>query len=167
MLKMKVSIVLLLVMMVVMPMLMKGPDGKPIMDIYDWIPRQAIDTILDSTNSVGHQIENVNTQNSIGAGDEIYTWRDADGVLHYSDKPVNGSQAMTLPENATMMEAVKVRSWPKKTDSKPKRGTVNAIGADQIEAVMNGDMSQAGELIKNLPEMIENAKQARSQVLGE
>ena len=73
--------------LVVGPMYMKGPTGQPIMTADDWVP-EALEQPMDLTAEAP-------------AG--VYTWTDAEGVVHYSDvKPAHLDGVATLDVGHTM-----------------------------------------------------------------
>lgn len=86
----------------VAPMLLPGPDGKPIMTLEDWIPRDLIAWVtgaLDKVSELPSDAVNTVGDTIIGEGAEIYHWRDENGVLHYSDEPVTGADSMVIPQD--------------------------------------------------------------------
>ena len=92
------SIKLLLLLIglgVIAPMFIRGPDGEPIMSVDDWIPQSMMtwtDGLMEGLDSWTSKLlseaplTDSLPQTVVGAGAEIYTWRDSQGVLHFSDK---------------------------------------------------------------------------------
>lgn len=185
-----VKLVVVLLIALLAPMIIPGPDGKPIMSIDDWIPHKLINSIGSSLDTAGSMLsgamENAGDVQEAVSGNAIYRWRDAQGVLHYSDTPVADAEAVELIDNTLEIPAKnfvehgmvqeennndkgKVRSVLLNdtrftaSDSKSRRGKSSTPGADlaDIEALVNGDFSNAADVLQNLPELLEQAKQAR------
>ena len=192
-------ILLLLVLGVGVPMIMPRPDGKPIMTVDDWIPHDTIAWFKRSFSGLSDLVEDGQEgvaglqPGATGAGTEIYTWRDDNGVLHYSDTPVDGAGTVLVPDNGLAIPAerfvqsglapaesdneqaqyggailLEERAFPdgKQSKSGAKGKSAGASLAD-IEALANGDFSNAGDVIRDLPALMEQLKQARQGVRTE
>lgn len=184
------KLVVVLLIALLAPMIIPGPDGKPIMSIDDWIPRDLLSSIgrsLDSARTMfSGAMENASDVQEAVSGDSIYRWRDAQGVLHYSDTPVADAEAVELIDNTLEIPAknfvehgmvqgennnenTKARSVLLKetpfaaSDSISIRSKSRTPPADlsDIEALVNGDFSNSADVLQNLPELLEQAKQAR------
>ncbi len=181
-------IMLLLVMGVAMPMLVPGPDGKPIMSLDDWIPHDLLRSLGQLGDDVVDVVESgkdaANTQIT-GAGAEIYSWRDERGVIHYSDTPIEGAEPIVVPHDGLAIPADRfVQSGlapaadeqpsqrPKSTLLRerdpldPGAGSESAPakpGLEQLQALGEGDFSNAAAVLENLPELLEQARAAREQ----
>ena len=179
-------ITLLVVMGLVMPMLLPGPDGKPIMTLDDWIPRDFLAAIGKLGDDVAEAVDNsvsaVETE-VVGAGAQIYSWRDERGVLHYSDTPVEGASPLVVPHDGLAIPAdrfvqsglapaandapaprpksrlLKERD-PLGRDAEPDKPKSKA-GLDDLQALGDGDFSNAAAVLENLPELLEQARAAR------
>jgi hypothetical protein len=110
---------LLLFIVVGMPMLLPGPDGKPLMKPSDWIPTgKSLSTIPSQFSRFFGNIKDVVEQGRDGlegfAGDSIssesgklFKWKDQQGQWHFTDTP--GVDAVSqfeidLPEVANVVE---------------------------------------------------------------
>lgn len=184
------KLVVVLLIALLAPMIIPGPDGKPIMSIDDWIPRDLLSSIgrsLDSARTMfSGAMENASDVQEAVSGDSIYRWRDAQGVLHYSDTPVADAETVELIDNTLEIPAknfvehgmvqgennnenTKARSVLLKetpfaaSDSISIRSKSRTPPADlsDIEALVNGDFSNSADVLQNLPELLEQAKQAR------
>ncbi len=132
--KIKSMLVLLVLMVMGLPLLMKGPDGKPIMTWRDWLPdTSSIPVDKASINQVVDQLQHISapaetaggsmpklesdtggvttlqtpTSFSTGSG-KMYKWQDEKGRWHFSNqKPMAASQVSMeeLPEVENVMEA--------------------------------------------------------------
>ncbi|HAW13835.1 MAG TPA: hypothetical protein DCW37_01315, partial [Cellvibrionales bacterium] len=195
------SIKLLLLLIglgVIAPMFIRGPGGEPIMTLDDWLPHSLIrwsENTIDGLGSWGDALSSEtplmhhSPPAVIGAGAEIYTWRDNQGVLHFSDTPVEGAEVTLVPHDGLAIPAEKFiqdglsPAEPVSSSTGPraflleeqafsnrnstfktkKKAVASAGGATlaDIEAMANGDMSKLGAVLKDLPQLVEQAKQAR------
>ncbi len=182
-----------LIFAVIAPMLMRGPDGEPIMTLDDWIPHDLIALVVGASSSVSDTVVSTGAElgveglvGTVGAGVEIYTWTDESGVLHYSDTPIQGAAPMLVPQDGLEIPAERfVRSGlaPVKPASRSgnkgrsilldeapfpeaSNGSSSASLGD-VEAMARGDFSNAAEVMQNLPELLEQLKVARGQVRAE
>jgi len=185
-----IKLIVVLLIALLAPMIIPGPDGKPIMSIDDWIPRDLISSIGNQLDSAGGKlsgaVEGAGVAKDAVKGSSIYRWRDAQGVLHYSDTPVADAEAVELLDNTLEIPAKnfvehgmvqeknnndkgKARSVLLKDTrftasdggSKSSKSRAHAADLSDIEALVEGDFSNASNLLKNLPELLEQAKQAR------
>jgi len=133
----KFLLLLLVVLGLGLPMLLKGPDGRPIMTASDWLPepgflrrssRQlqsaAASLMPDSNEPSGSgsgvpssqlsstEFSNAELSNTeLGAG-KMYKWQDEDGGWHFSNqKPLIESQLTVeaLPEVKNLISAPVVK----------------------------------------------------------
>ena len=185
---------------VIAPLFIRGSDGETIMSLDDWVP----DTLIRWSDSIVGGLDgwisgvfsetaliDDSSQAVIGAGAEIYTWRDKQGVLHFSDTPVEGAEVTLVPHDGLAIPADKfiqdglspaeplsskagrraflleeqsfrsqISTSKNKDKKKPAAATGGASLAD-IEAVANGDMSNLGAVLKDFPQLVDQAKQAR------
>lgn len=189
--RMMFSVVVMLGILLVGPMLLPGPDGEPIMTPDDWIPHTLIATLMGGADKVSDIVEDgvggVEAMGSaVGAGSEIYRWRDKNGVLHFSDAPIEGAQAIAVPHDALAIPSDHFVEGPlgvPVTDRTPPptgrsvllrdrdqavNGGVGVKDVDaELRALGTGDFSNAGELLKNLPQILEQAVKANNGVRGE
>ncbi len=193
-----IKMIFLLVMLgFVAPMFIRGPDGKPIMSMDDWIPHSAIAWTTKSYHRISNWFDELGSPTVIqsqdgdvipsitGAGAEIYSWRDENGVLHFSDTPVSGAQSLTVPDDGLEIPADRfVQSGlapaePKRSSAsggvqaillKEREGrkvdgsSAGAASLGDVDALANGDLSSAGKVMGNLPELMEQLKEARHAV---
>ena len=179
------KVIVILGILLVAPMFIPGPNGKPIMSLDDWIPRDLISFIGDGINSVEGTITSRvdSAGDSASSANQVYTWRDEQGVLHYSDTPIQGAETIAISENtleipaehfvehgmvpadsakrsgprSVLMEDDRFRQGSSKTSGKSEQGA----HLSDIDALVNGDFSNAAGLLQNLPALLEHAKQAR------
>ncbi len=93
--KMAKMIIILILLTVVLPMIIPGPDGKPIMSLNDWLPNTGSmnSTSAKLTSKVKEWLfsakETVERSAGVSVGIErpkLYKWRDENGAWHFSDK---------------------------------------------------------------------------------
>ncbi|AWF80407.1 hypothetical protein BTJ40_06055 [Microbulbifer sp. A4B17] len=99
----------LLLVGVVLPMVLPGPDGKPIMSPSDWLPQKpdisairetgerAVQSMRKTTQESVSKIEELATssglipqEDSARQTSEVFTWKDKDGNWHFSDNVPEG-----------------------------------------------------------------------------
>lgn len=88
--KLIITLALLLGLGVGMPMLMPGPDGKPMMTGKDWLPdsgqfNQLIAKAKKLVYSANDLMENETGVNLGASRGKIYKWQDEHGTWHFSD----------------------------------------------------------------------------------
>ena len=193
-------LLLLIALGVIAPMFIRGPDGEPIMSVDDWIPQSMMtwtDGLMEGLDSWTSKLlseaplTDSLPQTVVGAGAEIYTWRDSQGVLHFSDTPVEDAEVTLVPHDGLAIPADKFiqdglapakaalnaagsraflleeQSFPhrksafKDNDKKTGAASADVSSLADIEAVANGDMSKLGAVLKDLPQLVEQAKRAR------
>lgn len=99
-------VVFIVVLAVAAPYVMKGEDGKPLMEfnLADTISR--ITGIFKSTSSDAEE------QTSTGlpvTSDKVYKWKDENGRWHFSDKPLDGEKVTThIIPKANILAPVKI-----------------------------------------------------------
>lgn len=200
---------LLLISCVALPLFMKGPDGQPIMTLDDWIPHNAIAWVKQVIGGASDMIDNASEMagdsplgngpaGTTGAGAEIYTWRDENGVLHYSDTPhaavgaeeivpiVVPDDGLAIPANRFVQSGLappelqstrnksggavllEERTFPSARSSGSKSGknsdgSTTGASLEDLDAITQGDFSNAGAVIKDLPQLLEQLKTARGE----
>ena len=196
---------LLLISCVALPMFIKGPDGQPIMTLDDWIPHNAIAWVKQAMGGASDMIDNAaemvgdsplgnGPAGTTGAGAEIYTWRDENGVLHYSDTPhaatgadeivpiVVPDDGLAIPTNRFVQSGLappesqssrhnsggavllEERTFPRaKSSGKSADGSSSGTSLEDLDAITQGDLSNAGAVIKDLPQLLEQLKTARGE----
>lgn len=174
------KIVLLLAVVLIAPLYIPGPDGQPIMSIDDWIPRDLIASMGSAANKLTDTAEDLG-DGMTGSKPQIYRWRDEYGALHFSDTPVDGAESVEVSDNALEIPAdrfvqdglappreatktsggkaylLKEREFPRSGESKSR----SSDHLSDLEGLVDGDLSNAGDLLQNLPALLEQAKQAR------
>jgi hypothetical protein len=110
---------LLLFIVVGMPMLLPGPDGKPLMKLSDWVPTaSSLSTVPSQFSRFFGNLKNFVEEGAQGleslAGDststesgKLFKWKDKQGQWHFTDTP--GVDAVSqfeidLPEVANVVE---------------------------------------------------------------
>jgi hypothetical protein len=103
---MKIKIILLLLALaLVAPMIISGPDGKPIMTVTDWKPdtsklEQVANKAKNIASSATQTIADSTTLsldgNNTDSGNVMHKWQDTEGVWHFSDSIPDSSQVKNL-----------------------------------------------------------------------
>ena len=105
----------------VAPMYIKGPNGKPLMTLDDWIPKDAIAVLDATTESAGEVVS--------GSGKQtFYKWKDADGVWQMTQNPPSGLDPSLIEERTIYANANIIKSLDSSEIS-------NALGASISEKV--------------------------------
>ena len=140
----------LLVLGLGLPMYMKGPDGKPMMTLDDWLPSGvSMDSVKGAVDDAGSLIPD-------GGGDverKLYKWQDKKGVWHYSDRPqlgVNNAQAIDVPK-ANVVEPIR----------RPAQQPQQQVAEAPAQQQMPGIPSPTTIPLKEIPKLIEDAKQLK------
>lgn len=183
------KIVALLIVLLLAPMILPGPDGRPIMRWDDWIPRDTIRSLGKGVDAVSNSMDAVldTTDASAVEADtaQVYRWRDADGKLHFSDTPVDGAEAVHISGNTLEIpsknfvehgmqlntrqsgnsgaRSILLRDTGQRSASTGLVDVRDESGPSlsDIEALTRGDFSNAADVLQNLPALLEQAKQAR------
>ena len=111
---------LLLVVALVLPLWLRGPDGKPLMEMTDWVgmpPQlsqlgaQLGDRLWALAQDIPALISLEPTEDLAVPAQEFYRWQDQRGVWHFSDSPPPHRRDLTaevLPQLSNSMDAVKI-----------------------------------------------------------
>ncbi|WP_019528459.1 hypothetical protein [Dasania marina] len=147
----------LIVLGFIVPMIMPGQNGKPIMSPRDWLPdEKTLDKITESVSKVA------NTTSEIAGGrpvfqstkKQLYKWQDKEGNWQFTD---NYNQ---IPNYA--LSQLQAQDMP---------STVNSMVAPTIVEV--AEAASAGSNLLNpdgtpdvskMPEMVDEAKKVRAQL---
>ncbi|MFD2097488.1 DUF4124 domain-containing protein [Corallincola platygyrae] len=102
---------------------------------------------------------------------KLYTWKDANGVVHYSDKPVQGSQAQQIQPKVGTNVIPRLNDGVIQTDKGPK-GTASfkvSIRSPQHEATIRDNMGRVSVVGQVEPEIQDGYSyrlKVNDQVLG-
>ena len=164
------------------PMFINGPDGKPIMSPDDWIPDRALERLVEFAGGLFDKAERAGELSPGGTapGQQVYSWKDANGTVHYSDAPSEGAETVAIPDNSLEIPAkrfIQAGTSPALErrqggaggavllNDRDRRGGGTAaanVNSAELEAFVGGDYSKAGAVLKNMPAILEQAKQARA-----
>ena len=122
-----------LIIACIAPLFIKGPDGKPIMTIDDWIPE-----VPESAEKLAGNIadEVVPTEPT-----RVYKWQDEDGQWHFSNTPPNAlaSEEMELDGDINIMDPFEVPEEEEEVASGGMEMPSNPFmtaSPDQVEEMM-------------------------------
>lgn len=134
----KLLSVLLIVLGLGLPMVLKGPDGHPIMSVADWMPevgffRRSLQQLQSSATDLTPEPALSPTfagdlSTTVLRAGELYQWQDRAGGWHFSDqKPQIESQLTVeaLPQVKNLISAPVVR--PATSSKLSSTGTVSDI----------------------------------------
>lgn len=161
--------VVFMVMLVGMPMILKGPDGKPIMTFSDWLPSadifkqpfEQVEAVVNkAADTLPLEIDEENPPPVLSAGSgKMYKWQDDKGRWHFSsEKPVDNSKAAIedLPNLSNVMEPAVVSNNNSSTIEAPSRRPALPAGPLSIS------MDQAGELLKQVEQISNDAEERKA-----
>ncbi len=94
-------LILMLLIACVAPLIIKGPDGDPIMTLDDWKP-----TVPASVDEVGRQLISTG-KSAIPSGQKaVYRWQYESGAWHFSDEAPPGQDVQPIEiSEANLMQA--------------------------------------------------------------
>ncbi|MFC3152493.1 DUF4124 domain-containing protein [Litoribrevibacter euphylliae] len=147
---MKIMIKLLILALIgvfVAPMVMKGPDGQPLISWKDFFSSPAPD---DPSPSVSP-----NAPASPSGLTTVYKWKDKDGQWHFSDKPQDHVQNETLKYNPN---ANIIQSLAKK-EEEPE-----VVVEPVKEPKTSTEPSLTTVPLTEVPELMDQAKQYQQMV---
>ncbi|WP_444904151.1 hypothetical protein ACJJIU_03145 [Microbulbifer sp. CnH-101-E] len=163
----------LLLVGVGLPMLIPGPDGKPIMSPQDWLPDQqtlgavrqqgqrAIQAVSDSTQKSAEQLETLVESSGLLPEEqhkqarEVFSWRDSEGNWHFSDSIPEG-----LDTHVRIHRIKPINTLPStpSNDAQPQ-----GPQAQLLQENREGD-SRISQILKEVQALKENSQQ-RQQAL--
>jgi hypothetical protein len=150
--KMVMMVITLLVIGVVMPMLMPGPDGKPMMTWRDWLPDTSkLNAVVGKAQEIVYDAnELVSEKAGISVGAErpkLYKWKDEHGNWHFSDQA-----------SPTALDQV-VEALPQATNSMSPPPVIN-FGEQERAASRNAPNLPLPTTVPldKIPKLIEDAK---------
>lgn len=134
----------LLVIGFVVPQLMPGPDGLPVMSWRDWVPEQRqVEQGLDSVQSQLENLDSLTPTLELLEPKQIYKWQDASGQWHFSDQPqeqFSGVQSQPAPELRNIIPGVSVTPPAAEATGGPAAGNTffspTTVPLEQIPQLM-------------------------------
>ena len=161
----------ILIIVFVLPMVLPGSNGKPVMSPKDWLPDQStlsklshfFSTVVNEAATLVGRDGAVEQSNSVfsrdqqlnGNSSKFYKWQDKNGQWHFSDDPkqAQGYQTsqQTMPEVMNRMPALVKEDAG---SSEP------AVSSDQ----QGFQFSPTSIPINDIPKLIEDTKKVRAQL---
>ena len=139
----------------VFPMIMKGPDGKPIMSVSDWLPdKNTLASMQSQVTKVVNKTAEITTGETLISTPQkqFYKWRDEKGNWQFTDN------IHLVPEYAKAQF---------QTEAMPK--VTNTMAAPELKETQGGGVEMpsvllpSGEVdLKKLPEIVGEAKKAKA-----
>lgn len=142
---------------VVAPLFIKGPDGKPLMQISDLLPAEALPNSMTQPQGIAPSVP-ASSQAAPQSGGAIYRWQDEHGQWHYSDKaPAHvRSESVTL-QPVNTIPAAKPRSAPEGNTQSPMQS--DAAPARKIADLTSGLPDNLGSA--DAAALLEQAKETQ------
>lgn len=155
------------------PMFIKGPDGKPLMTLESWIPKDAV-TLVDKVSDLTNNAP-IAAGSSASGKQTFYKWKDEDGVWQMTQyKPTHLTDAeideRTIYANANIIQSlnsdqISKVTQPKTQSSNTKKFAYNPTApkdmlADEGDA---GEKDESGFSLttvsmKKIPELLNQAQ---------
>lgn len=102
--------IFLLMLVVVIPMIMPGPNGTPVMRPSDWLPDiAAVKTLPARLERWFDGLGQASSGSKSGQSGSFYKWQDENGKWHFSDQAPpegTGETVETLPKLTNTLQAV-------------------------------------------------------------
>ena len=184
--KLVIKATLMIVGLFVVMMVLPGPNGETMMSLQDLPGYGLFSAANKAVDKVSAKVEETQGHS------QIYTWVDATGQVHYSDKPINGAERHELSSanNAIPADNFTGEAYApikKKTSSprsffikdsntssraaKFKSSTAGSsssnsqLSSQDFSDLAEGDLSNAGEILQQLPDYLQQAQQQRIEAL--
>lgn len=175
----KLVLIVFVIVMFGLPMIMKGPDGRPIMTMDDWLPSGvSVDSVVSTLDSVKDSAMQVVSEQSQSGGDSVddveavpvqagsgtmYKWQDEKGQWHFSsEKPLAASQVSVeaLPEVNNLMQAPVVKERPSSNIGAASGGAQPSAGFPIPGLSVSKD--QASDMMRQLDQITKDAEQRKA-----
>lgn len=139
----------LLIIVFVLPMIMPGTDGKPVMSLSDWLPdTSAIRGLFsDSVNKAARLVGQDDVV--IFKKPQLYKWQDEKGRWHFTDKASEAS-------GHAIEEAI-----PKPVNRMPPPPSVEGDEAGPAASTEGFSFSPTSIPLSDIPKLIDDAKKLR------
>jgi len=156
-----------------------GPNGKPMMSVTDLPGYGLFASLIRAKETAVEMTEKVRGEN------DIYQWVDEQGVIHFSDQPVANATVRELSEGNDPIPSKNFtgQNYQKKTSGQQAQGyfigdsrfkqakdsasTTSSVKPADFEDLIDGDYSNAREIVKELPQYLQEQHNKRMQALGE
>lgn len=152
----------------VAPMFIKGPDGKPLMSIDDWIPKDAV-ALVDKVSDLK---DGAPTVESKSGKQKFYKWKDENGVwqmTQYRPKHLAGDavEERTVYANANIIQSLdssQISAALKSSHSSNQNKAKFTYNPDKPKNLLGEDgeddsgFSMSTVSMKKIPEMINQAQ---------
>lgn len=151
-----------LVAMLALPFIIVKPDGERMLTAQDFLPdsstfsgaKEALSArfgTLDSRSDSGAaEVVTADSESLRGSG-KMYSWRDANGQMHFSENPPEDSSTAAvaaLPEDVNLMEAVELPKQPAGAGSGSAQGAGGGFKLAFPSTIP----------LKDIPKLVDDAK---------
>lgn len=147
----------LLILVFVLPMIMPGPNGKPVMSPKDWLPdASTVDKITGFFTGSVNKAANLAGQEDLlkNTKKQLYKWQDEKGRWHFSDDPM---QAALHATEEKMPEVFNTMAPP----PMPEKGSAGASTSNDSGGFK---FSPTSIPVQDIPKLIEDTKKVRAQL---
>lgn len=152
----------LLILVFVLPMIVPGPNGKPVMSPKDWLPDQStLNKVSHFLTEIANKVASSVSQNDYverqlnGSSNQFYQWQDENGQWHFSDDP---AQAQGYQVSQKPMPEVANRIAPPVVDNVDNSEPVTSKDKQSFQ------FSPTSIPIQDIPKLIEDTKKVRAQL---
>ena len=153
-------------------MVMPGPGGEPVMSVED-LPGYGLVKAASNAADYAEQALEAQTPEQ-----QIYTWVDENGAVHYSHQAAPGATAHEISQSNPPIPSEKFVGeidFKKRSQASSSgggvfktgssRGVDQGLSADDFQALAEGDLSNASKVLKELPAYLQEAHQKREEAL--
>ena len=146
-------LVLALVGAIVAPMILKGPDGRPLMSWEDFF------SVPDSTVGLSKPISKSSDLTT------VYKWQDEEGQWHFSDKPMGKGEHETLKynPNANIIQSLKKPEEESNAVVTPKLKTPEISSGPSLTTVPLTEVPELMDQAKQYQQLIDQRNQTLEQ----
>ena len=146
----------LLVLGFLLPLVLPGPDGKPIMSLSDWVPDSSalgpVAVVVDRLRSKLPRIMSEGPE-VIAEPEVLYKWRDERGVWHFTNDPALAPQGVTAQAMPAIGNAMPAPQIPDAQE------TASAESAIDLPVVPGLPQVSVGEMVENAKDIREMSEQ--------
>ncbi len=157
------------------PFIMKGPDGRPLMELDDLIPdfssmkRKASGVLSDVNDTVGALSGDNGGEPSEFGKTRVYRWKDEKGRWQYSDTPPASqeSEKLLINPDVNIVQATELPEAPEPEEEKETDAKDSGIGLPLPMTVSPGEARQLIDDAKGIGELMQQRTEALNAINGD